>query len=117
MWLLTAYIIEKLAPLKGKRVNENEWELSIEDLVDLIFAKLWKEAGIALNDSIEELKGELRYLAKLGCISLDGNVIRTNENKLSKLSEKVKNDPLRKVIPLWDEYIKKIDKYISSLKV
>jgi hypothetical protein len=108
LWLLTAYVIEKLAPLKGKKVNENEWELSKEDLIDFIFSKLWKEVGVVLNDSVEELEGELRFLAKLNFIGMDGGVIRTKD-KLSKIAEQVEHDPMREQIPLWDEYIERIN--------
>lgn len=109
MWLLTAYIIKKLAPLEGRRVNENEWELSVNKLIEFIFSKLWKEAGVALNDSIEELEGELRFLAKLRYIEMDGGVIITKD-KLSVIAEHVEKDPMREKIPLWNEYIERIDR-------
>jgi hypothetical protein len=108
LWFLTAYIIAKLAPVIGKKVNDS-WELCKEDLIDFIFSKLWKKRGVALNDSIEELEGELRYLEKISLISLiekDGRIIIT-EDLSRKIIEKTKKDPWRKKIPILNAYIRR----------
>jgi hypothetical protein len=112
LWLLTAYIVGKLAPLKGEKSGENGHKLSTDDLIDFIFSKLWKEAGVALNDSVEELKGELRFLEKLGYIDMGDDETIIAKDKLSEIVEDIENDPMRAEIRLWDEYIKRINRVL-----
>jgi hypothetical protein len=114
LWFLTAYIIAKLAPVIGKKVNDS-WELCKEDLIEFIFSKLWKKRGVALNDSIEELEGELRYLEKISLIERDGRIIIITEDLSRKIIEKTKKDPWRKKIPILDAYIREIDESVREI--
>jgi hypothetical protein len=108
LWLLTAYIIGKLAPPGRGEPNGNK--LYVGDLIDFIFSKLWKKAGVVLNDSVEELEAELRFLAGLGYIDInDKEGIIITKDKLSEIVDDIEKDPLRGQIKLWDEYIKRIN--------
>jgi hypothetical protein len=108
LWLLTAYIIGKLAPPGRGEPNGNK--LYVNDLIDFIFSKLWKKAGVVLNDSVEELEAELRFLAGLGYIDInDKEGIIITKDKLSEIVDDIEKDPLRGQIKLWDEYIKRIN--------
>ena len=106
MWLLTAYILAKLAG-NGEIVSKS-------DLIDFIFNKLWKEGKIALNDSVEELNNELNFLERLGLVEV-GEEIRVKED-LRRIAKEVENDPLRYRVSLWDEYIRSIDSITSMLR-
>ena len=110
---LTEYMIYKLAPVMGKKVGDNRWELYAGDLADFIFRVLWKKKGIVLNDSREELEGELRYLSRVGKIKLDGWVVVV-EGDLAEKARRIKEDSSRYKIRLLDEYIRGIDEAVES---
>jgi hypothetical protein len=110
---LTEYMIYKLAPVRGRKVGDNRWELYAGDLADFIFRVLWREKGIVLNDSREQLEGELRYLSRVGKIKLDGWVVIV-EGDLAEKARRIEEDSSRYKIRLLDEYIRGIDEAVKS---
>jgi hypothetical protein len=104
MWLLTSYILAKITEREGAM------ELNKYTLFDIIFEKLWKKKGLAINDSYEELEGELRYLRRLGIIELDGDIVRVeNMERLRKIADRVKS------IEEFHDYIENIDELLEDI--
>lgn len=108
MWTFTGYILWKLYE-RGR-----SW-VALDDIVRLVFGRMWKRYNLVLNESHEELLSELKYIAELGYIELDleeGRVLL--KPALKDFEDVVGKSPLMQTSRLYSEYVERIGRAVEE---
>jgi hypothetical protein len=113
-WLMVDYITAKLTPKEGK--------LKKDKVSEFLYDKLWKEQGVSIVESYEELEAILRFLERLGHIKIiDGEYIIPTE-KAKETAKEIdferthQEQAVLKIPPLLDEYYRRICRAILDAR-
>jgi len=93
MWTYTAYILSKYLT-KGP-IKEGV-ELKFAEFANFIFKILWPNEKLVFHDSIEDLFLDIKYLEKLGILTL--NESDNLEKATIKIADKAKLERIAKIV-------------------
>jgi hypothetical protein len=93
MWTYTAYILSKY--LTKEPIKEGV-ELKFAEFANFIFKILWRNEKLVFHDSIEDLFLDIKYLEKLGILTL--NKSDNLEKATIKIADKAKLERIAKIV-------------------
>ena len=115
MWTYTLYILDKYMQKNDKRS-----ELNFEELANFIFVTLWRKHHLVFHDGRNDLREDLRYMSKLGMITLEDNedfgrikIKIANKEKLEQATEIVENSANLTGVKLFEDYKERIDEALQ----
>lgn len=120
MWTYTAYILSKYLAKEPSK----ETELKFTEFANFVFKVLWRQEKLVFHDSIEDLLLDIKYLEKLGIVTLqeDENLEKItisvrDKVKLRQAAKIVEESATLTGVELLNTYVQKINRAVESLPV
>ena len=112
MWTFTTYII--YVYIQREKQKELPLEISLWGLYDFECKELKRKHKLFLHSNIQELEDDIKLLSRIGILNYNfrSQNIFIDKEKLElieRIGNDMKNDPIRKKVPLLDEYLKRIE--------
>jgi len=118
MWTFTTYMVHAFIVRKNR--NELPIKISLQELYNFECQELKRKQKLFLHGTIEELEEDLKFLSKIGVVKYNfrsQNIFIEKENleKIEKIANFMKKDPMRKDLPILDEYLKRIENTMKPI--
>jgi len=112
MWTFTTYMV--YAFIVQNNEKELPMQISLKELYDFECKELKRKQKLFLHSTIEELEEDVKLLSRIGILRYNfrsQNIFIEKENleSIEKIANGMKNDPMRKELPILDEYLKRIE--------
>lgn len=122
MWTYTTYILFNFTEYmkRNKKPDLSKpLEFSFGDFADFVFEELWGKHGMVFHDTKEDLEKDVELLSKLDIIEYDRRqrkmkVDLAHMQLLRTIAGGMQKDPMRKKIPMVNEYLSRIEQSASG---
>jgi hypothetical protein len=119
MWTFTTYIVYAFIERNNKK-EELPIQISLKELYDFECEELKRKQELFLHSNIEELEDDVKFLSKIGILQYNfrsQNIFLNEENieLIEKIANGMKKDPMRKELPILDEYLKRIENAMKPI--
>jgi hypothetical protein len=103
--------------LKNRTDLSEPLKIPFDEFANFVFDELWGKHGLAFHDTKDDLEKDIDLLSKLGIVEYDDRMERISVDLeqlklLQTIAEGMHRDPIRKKIPLVNEYLSRIEQTV-----